>query len=149
MRVVSESNSPRTVIKFESEIEGLMAHGVSAQLKFACCEDEVNDMQLELDDRDGHLQQLQEDEAAMQATIAKRFGTAQTQLAPPPGPHLPIANGFNLPSGDPDKGASAATGTADESAEDWLASTIEQLKKNSSEISTPNCVYRKPPKSGV
>ena len=69
VRVVSEANSSRTVKEFEARVEALMTEVMDERLKTKFMDDDIEDMKLELDDRDGLLQQLQREEAAVQASM--------------------------------------------------------------------------------
>ena len=98
VRVVSEANSSQTIKKFEGRIEGLATEVMQERLTSKFMDDDIKDMQLQLDDRDGQLLHLQQEEGAVQASVAMT----------PPG--LPLPNGFHLGDG-------TATGTGQDTTD--------------------------------
>ena len=59
VRVVSEANSSQTLKTFEGRIEGLAAELMQEKLKSKFQDEEIQDMQFELEDRDGQLLEMQ------------------------------------------------------------------------------------------
>ena len=59
VRVVSEANSSQALKTFEGRIEGLAAELMQDKLKSKFQDTEIQDMHIELEDRDGQLRQMQ------------------------------------------------------------------------------------------
>ena len=78
--------------EFEGRVVALMSEVVEEKLKSKLLSDDTEEMKMELEDRDGQLQQLQREEAAVQASM-----TGAPKACAPPGLLLP--NGFNVGDG--------------------------------------------------
>ena len=116
-RAASAANSSQTMKTFEERIEGLATELMQEKLKSKLQEDDIKDMYMELEDRDGQLIHLHQGEATAQAS----------DTMTPPG--FPLPNGFH--SGD-----GAVAGAGQDAHAVWLAHRMGQLKRNIADIDT-------------
>ena len=111
VRVASEANSSHSLKTFEGRIGGLAAELMRDKLKSKLQEEDIHDMHIKLEDRDGQLLQMQTEEADVQAPI---------EMTPP---GLPLPNGFH-------SGNDTAVGAGQHATGIWLSNRMGKLKRH-------------------